>query len=240
MDRRHRRQQPSAAGDVALLRRSRCGACPGSKAPVIHRLAYPDGKQHDAEALLLNGDGTPMIVTKERRRPSVYVADGALKTDNTKGVPLKQVGDVHPAEDRRRANPLAFLGRNAITGGAALARRRQGRASAPTADAYECDVQRTATSSGAITTGKPRSRRCPTSRRARRSPTRPTASTSSPSPTCRPTEAPLLRYTPSHAPRASGAGAVAADAEGRQRGRPESLTLQRHHLHGRRASACSA
>ena len=30
----------------------------GSKKPKIHRLTYPDGDNHDAEALLLNGDGT--------------------------------------------------------------------------------------------------------------------------------------------------------------------------------------
>jgi hypothetical protein len=35
----------------------------GSSEPKIHRLAYPSGDKHDAEALLLDGNGTPLIVT---------------------------------------------------------------------------------------------------------------------------------------------------------------------------------
>ena len=66
----------------------------GSKKPKIHRLSYPDDK-HDAEALLLNGDGTPIVVTKEVGKPAaLYTPTAALKTDNTEGVPLKKVGDV--------------------------------------------------------------------------------------------------------------------------------------------------
>src|SRR5690349_16147035 len=37
----------------------------GAKEPTIHRVTYPNGDKHDAEALLFNGDGTPIIVTKE-------------------------------------------------------------------------------------------------------------------------------------------------------------------------------
>ena len=38
---------------------------------MLHRLTYPDGKPHDAEALLIDADGTPIIITKDgRHRPS--------------------------------------------------------------------------------------------------------------------------------------------------------------------------
>src|SRR5688572_16921113 len=50
---------------------------PGEKTPVIHRLTYPDGAK-DAEALLINGDGTPIIVTREPGRPGVYMPSAAL------------------------------------------------------------------------------------------------------------------------------------------------------------------
>ncbi|HET9517819.1 MAG TPA: hypothetical protein VFO77_08850, partial [Actinoplanes sp.] len=89
----------------------------GSKRPKIHRFSYPEGDLHDAEALLINGDGTPIIVTKEVGRPAgLYVPAGAIKTENTEGVPLKRAGEVTvPPSSTPTGIPF---GRGSITGGA--------------------------------------------------------------------------------------------------------------------------
>jgi len=91
----------------------------GSKKPKLHRLAYPAEGKHDAEALLLNGDGTPIIVTKEvGKAAALYTPTAALKVDNTEGVPLKKVGDVTVPPSDTSANTLARLLRGSIDGGA--------------------------------------------------------------------------------------------------------------------------
>src|SRR5690349_13272152 len=54
----------------------------GKGAPVLHRLSYPNGDSHDAEALLLDGDGTPIIVTKELGTAKIYKPSGPLKNNN--------------------------------------------------------------------------------------------------------------------------------------------------------------
>jgi hypothetical protein len=91
----------------------------GSASPKIHRLRYPSGERHDAEALLLNGDGTPIIVTKEVGKPAgVYTPAAALKTDNTEGVPMKKVGQVTVPPSDTSANAFSRLGRGTIDGGA--------------------------------------------------------------------------------------------------------------------------
>jgi hypothetical protein len=92
----------------------------GSKKPKIHRLAYPDGDKHDAEALLLNGDGTPIIVTKETvGKPSgIYVPKTALKTNNEEGVPLEKVGEVELPRSDTAGTPFARLAQGVVTGGA--------------------------------------------------------------------------------------------------------------------------
>jgi hypothetical protein len=89
----------------------------GSKQPKIHRFSYPDGDKHDSEALLLNGDGTPIIVTKEVGRPAgLYVPASTMKTENTEGVPLKRVGEIAvPPSTTPTGVPF---GRGSIDGGA--------------------------------------------------------------------------------------------------------------------------
>jgi hypothetical protein len=91
----------------------------GSAEPKIHRLAYPAGDRHDAEALLLTGSGTPVIVTKDFGKPAgLYEPTGQLKTDNTTGVPLKRVGEVTIPESSTPGGALGALGRGVITGAA--------------------------------------------------------------------------------------------------------------------------
>ena len=91
----------------------------GSKAPKIHRLAYPDGDAHDAEALLLNGDGTPIIVTKEiSGSAKFYVPAAALKTNNETGVPLKKAGEIELPRTDTAGTAFARLAQGIVTGAA--------------------------------------------------------------------------------------------------------------------------
>jgi hypothetical protein len=90
----------------------------GSKRPKIHRLAYPDGK-HDAEALLLDGDGNPIIVTKEFGRPAgLYAPTTELKTENFEGVPMRRVGEVTVPPSDTSGTTVGRLGRATVDGGA--------------------------------------------------------------------------------------------------------------------------
>jgi hypothetical protein len=118
---------------------------PGSTKPVIHRYTYPDGVARDAESLLLNGDGTPVIVTKQ---PA-----GEVYVGTTTGGPLRQAGSFRP-HSNGTANPLGFIGAGLVTGGAvspdgshAVVRTY--------ADAYEFDVKN-GDVAAAIATGEPR------------------------------------------------------------------------------------
>ena len=124
---------------------------PNSTTPVIYRLTYPDGK-HDAEALLLAADNTPIIVTKGVKA-GVYVPTGPLVANSQQGVALKKVGEV-PIPPTETSNPLAVAGRIAVTGGA-QPRDRKRVALRTYADAFEWDVP-DGDVVKAITTGKPR------------------------------------------------------------------------------------
>ncbi|MEV0897335.1 hypothetical protein [Actinoplanes sp. NPDC049802] len=91
----------------------------GSEKPKIHRLSYPSGDVHDAEALLFNGDGTPLIVTKEiGKAAGIYQPTAALKTNNSTGVPLKRVGEITLFATETAGNRVARIGNKTITGGA--------------------------------------------------------------------------------------------------------------------------
>jgi hypothetical protein len=86
----------------------------GGRSPVLYRLTYPDGA-HDAEALVLSGDGTPVIVTKDPGSASLYQPAAALRAGAT--VPLRRVGGFDlPSSDT--SNPFGFAGRLVVTGGA--------------------------------------------------------------------------------------------------------------------------
>ncbi|MET0423276.1 MAG: hypothetical protein ABW046_05350 [Actinoplanes sp.] len=91
----------------------------GSKKPVLHRLKYPENDYHDAEALLLNGDGTPLIVTKEVGKPAyVYQPATALKTNNDAAVALKRVAQITISATETPGPPVARIGNKSISGGA--------------------------------------------------------------------------------------------------------------------------
>ncbi|GAA4608514.1 hypothetical protein BJY16_006879 [Actinoplanes octamycinicus] len=123
---------------------------PGSSKPKLFRLSYPDGA-HDAEALLLAADGSPIVVTKTPGAAGVYVADGALRSGGT--TPLRAAGSV-TVPMTTTSNPFSLPGHLVITGaasspdGSRVVLRTY-------ADAFEYDV-----AGGdvvkAITTGTPR------------------------------------------------------------------------------------
>ena len=60
----------------------------------IHRLRYPDGKPRDAEALLIGGDGMPIIITKGAARPSSTGRRAPLRKTTRPTVPLEKVGEL--------------------------------------------------------------------------------------------------------------------------------------------------
>jgi len=125
---------------------------PGEKTPVIHRLTYPDGAK-DAEALLINGDGTPVIVTREAGKPGIYVPSGPLVPRSNAGVALRRVGQFElPAS--QTSNPLGQIGRSVVSGGATAPDGKRV-ALRTYADAIEWDVP-DGDVVKAITTGKPR------------------------------------------------------------------------------------
>jgi hypothetical protein len=127
----------------------------GGKQPVLHRLTYPEGKPHDAEALLLGDDGKPLIITKVTSgRAEIYTPTKAFKkSGDPEAVPMQKVGDISLPKTQTE-NPLNTFGRVAITG---AARSPDGaRVVVRTyADAFEYDVTG-GDIVGALTTGKPR------------------------------------------------------------------------------------
>ena len=103
----------------------------------LFRFSYPDGDKHDAKALLVNGDGTPIIVTFETDRTAfVYVPTAPPSA--TAVVPLRQAAkiDILPTATE---NVFGGIGHKGISGGAVspdgtkVVLRTQ-------ADAYEWDV----------------------------------------------------------------------------------------------------
>jgi len=122
----------------------------GSSRPQLYRLSYPDGP-HDAEALLFNGDGTPVVVTKTVGTAGVYEPATDLRAGRT--TTLRKVGDV-TLPITTTSNPFSIPGRLVITGGAVSPDGKH--ATLRTyADAFEFDVTG-GDVVGAITHGAPR------------------------------------------------------------------------------------
>jgi hypothetical protein len=110
----------------------------GSKRPTLYRLSYPDGK-HDAEALLINGDGTPIVITKTGGKAGLYSpAAGAMKANNETPVAMTKVGEV-TLPKTTTDNPFGAIGRLMVTGAARSP--DGGKVALRTyADAFEYDV----------------------------------------------------------------------------------------------------
>ncbi|MEV6301856.1 hypothetical protein AB0M02_20760 [Actinoplanes sp. NPDC051861] len=108
---------------------------PGAKKPTLLRMSYPDGA-HDAEALLIAADGTPVVVTKDPMTAGIYVPTAQLSAEKT--TPLRRAGDV-AIPVTGTSNPFGLPGTLVVTGGATSADGR--RAVLRTyADAFDFDV----------------------------------------------------------------------------------------------------
>jgi hypothetical protein len=103
----------------------------------LFRFAYPAGDRHEAKAMLVNGDGKPIIITFETDRTAlIYVPDAAPSANAI--VPLRQAGkiDILPTATE---NVFGGIGHKGFNGGAVspdgtkVVLRTQ-------ADAYEWDV----------------------------------------------------------------------------------------------------
>ncbi|WP_433348467.1 hypothetical protein [Micromonospora sp. CA-111912] len=126
----------------------------GSAKPVLHRLSYPEGKPHDAEALLIGDDGKPLIITKVASgKAQIFTPSGKLRTGETEPVPMTRVGEVSLPKTTT-PNVLNIFGRVAVTG---AARSPDGTKVVlrTYADAFEYDVSN-GDIVGALTGGKPR------------------------------------------------------------------------------------
>lgn len=94
---------------------------PAGREPRLHRLTYPDGR-HDAEALLVDAAGRPVIVTKDASRPAgIYRTEGPPAGERP--TPLVRVGELVLPESSTEGGPLGGLGSRVVTGAAATADR---------------------------------------------------------------------------------------------------------------------
>ncbi|GIF13864.1 hypothetical protein FHX34_105367 [Actinoplanes teichomyceticus] len=87
---------------------------PGAAKPRLYRMSYPDGA-HDAEALLIGADQTPIVVTKSAGSAGIYVPQGPLRSGGT--TPLRRAGEV-AVPFTTTGNPFSLAGRLVITGAA--------------------------------------------------------------------------------------------------------------------------
>lgn len=94
----------------------------------LHRMRYPDGP-HDAEAVLMEKPGQPLIVTKEpfgpagiyRPRQSLSAAGGGAAATPAAPVDLLKVGEVVLPRSETVGGPVGGAGTRTITGGATTA-----------------------------------------------------------------------------------------------------------------------
>lgn len=123
---------------------------PGAESATLFRLTYPD-KPHDAEALLLGPNDSPIIVTKDGTVSGLYTPTGPLAAGQT--TPTRKVGEFKPVRTGTSTS-LGIVGQVLVTGGATAPNRKKV-VLRTYSDAYEWDV-----ADGdvvkAITTSKPR------------------------------------------------------------------------------------
>jgi hypothetical protein len=113
---------------------------PATGASVRHRLTYPDGA-HDAEAMVMPANKTPIIVTKEPSGTSkVYVAKGPLEGDGTV-IPMRSAGKITITSSGTEGGPASTgpAAQLLVTGGA-LSPDGTKVALRTYTDAYEWDV----------------------------------------------------------------------------------------------------
>jgi hypothetical protein len=80
-----------------------------------YRLRYPDGP-HDAEALLVDPAGRPIVVTKDVGPAGIYRTDA--RPDGAGPTPLTRVGTLDLPDSDTVGGPLDSAGRRTVTGAA--------------------------------------------------------------------------------------------------------------------------
>jgi len=97
---------------------------PASGDGQLHRLTYPDGP-HDAEALLVQRDGVPLIVTKEVLVANgIYRPAGGASLDGLASpgpTALERVGELRLGPTTTPGGPVPVGGSTLVTGGAVSA-----------------------------------------------------------------------------------------------------------------------
>lgn len=90
----------------------------------LYRLSYPDGP-HDAEAMVVDATGAPVIVTKDPVQPAgVYRTERPLTgTEGPGPTPLIRVGELVLPPSDTVGGPVGGLGRRLVTGAAVTADR---------------------------------------------------------------------------------------------------------------------
>lgn len=89
----------------------------GSSQATAYQLSYPgDAVGSNAKALLMQPDGTPVLVTYQAHKADVYTPSGAL--NEQQAVPLKKVGSIPMSQTGTPGGSLGPAGQQVITGGA--------------------------------------------------------------------------------------------------------------------------
>ena len=125
----------------------------GGKA-TIYRMVYPNAGKFDAEAMLLDKDDLPIILTQEGGKAGIYKPTKALVPDITSNLPaLEKVGDFKP-QQTGTANQMGVVGQSLVTG---AAKSPDGKSVVirTRSDAYEFTVGEDGDIVKAITEGKP-------------------------------------------------------------------------------------
>jgi hypothetical protein len=91
---------------------------PAQGKPQLHRLTYPDGP-HDAEALLVDAQGRPVIVTKSPGQAGIYRTEAPPQ--GTGPTPLVRVGDLSLPRSDTVGGPIGGAGAWVVTGAAQTA-----------------------------------------------------------------------------------------------------------------------
>ncbi|MEV0644328.1 hypothetical protein AB0I28_03595 [Phytomonospora sp. NPDC050363] len=102
----------------------------------LYRMAYPDGP-HDGETLLLQPDGTPVVVTKDAKTALVFKPAGKLEHEQT--TDLEAVGQFTFEPTGTNGGPVGPPSQLVATGGAVSADGTKAVIRSYT-DAYEWDV----------------------------------------------------------------------------------------------------
>lgn len=125
----------------------------GNSPATLYRMQYPSGVGPvDARSVLMQPNGTPVVVTYQAGAGKVYVPSGKLSADSP--TPLKAAGSIPVAATGTPGSPIGPVGQRVFTGGAVSPDGKRAVLRTYT-DAYEWDVTGGDVAKS-IVSGKPR------------------------------------------------------------------------------------